>query len=92
MGGDGGSFAGRVDVVRTKGYKFMRNLGGMGYTPNQQVRETDERLSKNESRELQNSTCALSEVSWNCRNKPWPSVNVVCTPVIHNECGGGYLR
>ncbi|KAL8427603.1 hypothetical protein Efla_005778 [Eimeria flavescens] len=61
MGGDGGSFSGRAEMVRTKGFKFLRNLGGMGYTPNTQIRAGDERLGKNENRELQNSACALSE-------------------------------
>lgn len=61
MGGDGGSFSGRAEMVRTKGFKFLRNLGGMGYTPNTQIRAGDERLGKNENRDLQNSTCALSE-------------------------------
>ncbi|KAL8448243.1 hypothetical protein Emag_004011 [Eimeria magna] len=61
MGGDGGSFSGRAEMVRTKGFKFLRNLGGMGYTPNTQIRAGDERLGKNENRDLQNSACALSE-------------------------------
>lgn len=63
MGGDGGSFSGRAEMVRTKGYKFLRNLGGMGYTPNTQIRAGDERLGKNENRDLRTSACALSEVS-----------------------------
>lgn len=62
MGGDGGSFSGRAEMVRTKGFKFLRNLGGMGYTPNTQIRAGDERLGRNENRDLQNSACALSEV------------------------------
>ncbi|KAL8435798.1 hypothetical protein ACSSS7_002175 [Eimeria intestinalis] len=61
MGGDGGSFSGRAEMVKTKGFKFLRNLGGMGYTPNTQIRAGDERLGKNENRDLQNSACALSE-------------------------------
>ncbi|KAL8275965.1 hypothetical protein Esti_000081 [Eimeria stiedai] len=61
MGGDGGSFSKRTEMVRTKGFKFLRNLGGMGYTPNTQIRAGDERLGKNENRDLQNSACALSE-------------------------------
>lgn len=64
MGGDGGSFSGRAEMVRTKGFKFLRNLGGMGYTPNTQIRAGDERLSKNENRDLQTSACALSEVTY----------------------------
>ncbi|PFH31520.1 hypothetical protein BESB_024860 [Besnoitia besnoiti] len=61
MGGDGGSVPTRADMVKTKGYKFLRNLGGMGYVPNTQVREGDERFGRNESRDLQLSTCALSQ-------------------------------
>lgn len=61
MGGDGGSFSGRAEMVRTKGFKFLRNLGGMGYTPNTQIRAGDERLGKNENRDLRNTVCALSE-------------------------------
>ncbi|CBZ51268.1 zgc:55448, related [Neospora caninum Liverpool] len=61
MGGDGGSVPTRADMVKTKGYKFLRNLGGMGYVPNTQVRESDERFGRNESRDLQLSTCALSQ-------------------------------
>jgi hypothetical protein len=37
MGGDGGSIPKRADVVRTSGYRFIRNLGGLGYLPNSQV-------------------------------------------------------
>lgn len=62
MGGDGGSFSHRTEMVRTKGFKFLRNLGGMGYTPNTQIREGDERLGKNESRDLRSSACAYSQV------------------------------
>lgn len=65
MGGDGGSFSTRADMVKTKGFKFLRNLGGMGYVPNTQVREADERLNRSEARDLQLSTCALSQVSRN---------------------------
>lgn len=61
MGGDGGSFSGRAEMVRTKGFKFLRNLGGMGYTPNTQIRAGDERLGKNENRDLRSTVCALSE-------------------------------
>ncbi|KFG62911.1 replication termination factor 2 [Toxoplasma gondii RUB] len=61
MGGDGGSVPTRADMVKTKGYKFLRNLGGMGYVPNTQIREGDERFGRNESRDLQLSTCALSQ-------------------------------
>ncbi|CDJ60868.1 hypothetical protein, conserved [Eimeria maxima] len=61
MGGDGGSFSHRTEMVRTKGFKFLRNLGGMGYTPNTQIREGDERLGKNESRDLRSSACAYSQ-------------------------------
>ncbi|XP_026194239.1 replication termination factor 2 [Cyclospora cayetanensis] len=61
MGGDGGSFSGRAEMVRTKGFKFLRNLGGMGYTPNTQIRAGDERFGRNENRDLRTSTCALSE-------------------------------
>ncbi|KAF7458071.1 Replication termination factor 2 [Cryptosporidium felis] len=38
MGGDGGSIPKRGDIVKTKGYGFKRNLGGMGYMPNLQVK------------------------------------------------------
>ncbi|KAL5369018.1 hypothetical protein CPHLJ_4g1281 [Cryptosporidium parvum] len=45
MGGDGGSIPKRADVVKTKGYGFKRNLGGMGYMPNAQVKLTNEENS-----------------------------------------------
>ncbi|KAJ1613224.1 hypothetical protein OIY81_1055 [Cryptosporidium canis] len=45
MGGDGGSIPKRGDVVKTKGYGFKRNLGGMGYMPNAQVKLTNEETS-----------------------------------------------
>ncbi|CDI83858.1 hypothetical protein, conserved [Eimeria acervulina] len=61
MGGDGGSFSHRTEMVRTKGFKFLRNLGGMGYTPNTQIRAGDERFGKNESRDLRTSACAFSQ-------------------------------
>ncbi|CDJ49672.1 hypothetical protein, conserved [Eimeria brunetti] len=61
MGGDGGSFSHRTEMVRTKGFKFLRNLGGMGYTPNTQIRMADERFGKNESRDLRSSACAYSQ-------------------------------
>lgn len=61
MGGDGGSFSHRTEMVRTKGFKFLRNLGGMGYTPNTQIRVGDERFGKNESRDLRTSACAFSQ-------------------------------
>lgn len=62
MGGDGGSFSGRAEMVRTKGFKFLRNLGGMGYTPNTQIREADERFGKNENRDIRTRACAYSAV------------------------------
>ncbi|CDJ45345.1 DUF602-domain-containing protein, related [Eimeria tenella] len=60
MGGDGGSFSGRAEMVRTKGFKFLRNLGGMGYTPNTQIRAADERFGKNENRDIRTRACAYS--------------------------------
>ncbi|KAH8585175.1 uncharacterized protein ELE39_002108 [Cryptosporidium sp. chipmunk genotype I] len=45
MGGDGGSIPKRADIVKTKGYGFKRNLGGMGYMPNAQVKLTNEENS-----------------------------------------------
>eukprot|EP00922_Rhytidocystis_sp_ex-Travisia-forbesii_P025901 GHVS01037990.1.p1 GENE.GHVS01037990.1~~GHVS01037990.1.p1 ORF type:complete len:296 (+),score=68.23 GHVS01037990.1:120-890(+) len=61
MGGDGGSIPSRGDVVRTKGYKFARNLGGMGYVPNTQVRSGDDKMGKNEERTVRWTTCAISQ-------------------------------
>lgn len=61
MGGDGGSIPKRVDVVRTAGYRFVRNLGGMGYNPNLQARSGDERFGRNESKTFRMSTCALTQ-------------------------------
>eukprot|EP00922_Rhytidocystis_sp_ex-Travisia-forbesii_P025896 GHVS01037985.1.p1 GENE.GHVS01037985.1~~GHVS01037985.1.p1 ORF type:complete len:240 (+),score=31.92 GHVS01037985.1:226-945(+) len=61
MGGDGGSIPSRGDVVRTKGYKFARNLGGMGYVPNTQVRAGDDKLGKNEERTVRWTTCSISQ-------------------------------
>eukprot|EP01069_Polyplicarium_translucidae_P006844 Polyplicarium_translucidae@DN302_c0_g1_i1.p1 len=60
MGGDGGSIPGRADVVKTRGLRFVRNLGGMGYTPNTQVRAADESYSKNQERALRWKNCALT--------------------------------
>eukprot|EP00922_Rhytidocystis_sp_ex-Travisia-forbesii_P025899 GHVS01037988.1.p1 GENE.GHVS01037988.1~~GHVS01037988.1.p1 ORF type:complete len:225 (+),score=35.33 GHVS01037988.1:167-841(+) len=61
MGGDGGSIPSRGDVVRTKGYKFARNLGGMGYVPNTQVRAGDDKMGKNEERTVRWTTCVISQ-------------------------------
>ncbi|XP_954113.1 uncharacterized protein TA02855 [Theileria annulata] len=61
MGGDGGSIPSRIDLVRTSGYAFSRNLGGMGYLPNTQCRAGDEHLSSNQMKELRWKTCALSQ-------------------------------
>ncbi|EKX73753.1 conserved hypothetical protein [Theileria equi strain WA] len=61
MGGDGGSIPSRVDLVRTSGYKFTRNIGGMGYLPNTQSRVTNEHLTSNKIKELRWSICALSQ-------------------------------
>eukprot|EP00914_Ancora_sagittata_P027343 GHVO01053472.1.p1 GENE.GHVO01053472.1~~GHVO01053472.1.p1 ORF type:complete len:152 (+),score=4.63 GHVO01053472.1:31-486(+) len=60
MGGDGGSIPGRADVVKTKGMRFVRNLGGMGYTPNTQVRSAEEAYSKVQERSLRWKNCALT--------------------------------
>uniref|UniRef100_A0A0G4GW74 Replication termination factor 2 n=1 Tax=Chromera velia CCMP2878 TaxID=1169474 RepID=A0A0G4GW74_9ALVE len=60
MGGDGGSIPLRADVVRTKGFKFSRNLGGMGYAPNTQV-FAEERMDPNKIREIRWTSCALSQ-------------------------------
>ena len=61
MGGDGGSIPGRADMIRTKGMKFVRNLGGMGYTPNTQVRAGDEKYDTTTERRLRWGTCAVSQ-------------------------------
>ncbi|KAF8819879.1 hypothetical protein IE077_003865 [Cardiosporidium cionae] len=61
MGGDGGSIPKRSDMVRTAGYKFIRNLGGMGYTPNVQIQCGNERFSRNELRNLRWSRCTISQ-------------------------------
>ncbi|KAH0471768.1 MAG: uncharacterized protein KVP18_002708 [Porospora cf. gigantea A] len=61
MGGDGGSIPGRADVVRTRGYEFLRNLGGMGYTPNTVVKSDGERVSRLHERDLRLKTCSLSQ-------------------------------
>ncbi|EAN33910.1 Rtf2 RING-finger family protein [Theileria parva strain Muguga] len=61
MGGDGGSIPSRIDLVRTSGYAFSRNLGGMGYLPNTQCRANNEHLSSNQIKELRWKTCALSQ-------------------------------
>lgn len=61
MGGDGGSIPRRVDLVRTAGYKFLRNLGGMGYLPNIQVRTKDAKLSDTAERQLRWQYCNLTE-------------------------------
>lgn len=60
MGGDGGSIPCRADVVRTAGYKFVRNLGGMGYLPNTQVRSGSGKYNKSEERLLKWTHCALT--------------------------------
>lgn len=79
MGGDGGSIPGRADMVRTKGYKFARNLGGMGYTPNTQVRDDSGALTQNEKRSLRWKTCAIS-------SEPLSGVICVC------KCGNLYNK
>ncbi|KAK1936423.1 hypothetical protein X943_003361 [Babesia divergens] len=61
MGGDGGSIPGRTDLVRTSGYTFARNLGGMGYSPNTQMRAADEHMSSSEIKELRWQTCSLTQ-------------------------------
>ncbi|ORM39450.1 Protein RTF2 -like protein [Babesia sp. Xinjiang] len=61
MGGDGGSIPGRIDLVRTSGYTFVRNLGGMGYSPNTQMKAADEHLTSAQIRDLRWSTCSLSQ-------------------------------
>ncbi|UKK00542.2 hypothetical protein MACK_000616 [Theileria orientalis] len=61
MGGDGGSIPSRIDLVKTSGYMFSRNLGGMGYLPNTQCRTVDEHLSSNQLKQLRWTTCALSQ-------------------------------
>lgn len=61
MGGDGGSIPGRADIVRTKGYKFIRNLGGMGYTPNTMIRADNERMHILQERKLRVTTCRLTQ-------------------------------
>jgi len=61
MGGDGGSIPGRADMVRTAGYRFVRNLGGMGYNPNTQVRAGDEKFNRTTERSIRWRTCAISQ-------------------------------
>eukprot|EP00389_Voromonas_pontica_P002037 GDKH01003027.1.p1 GENE.GDKH01003027.1~~GDKH01003027.1.p1 ORF type:complete len:273 (-),score=34.31 GDKH01003027.1:75-893(-) len=60
MGGDGGSIPGRADIVRTKGFKFIRNLGGMGYNPNTQVRSED-KVAPLKARGYKLTHCNVSE-------------------------------
>ncbi|GFE54225.1 replication termination factor 2 [Babesia ovis] len=61
MGGDGGSIPGRIDLVRTSGYTFVRNLGGMGYSPNTQMKTADEHLTTAQIKDLRWKTCSLSQ-------------------------------
>lgn len=63
MGGDGGSIPKRGDVVKTKGYGFKRNLGGMGYMPNVQVKLTSEESSKKLIMHERWTKCHLTNVS-----------------------------
>ncbi|EDO07408.1 Rtf2 RING-finger family protein [Babesia bovis T2Bo] len=61
MGGDGGSIPGRIDLVRTTGYTFVRNLGGMGYSPNTQMKAADEHLTNAQIKDLRWKVCSLSQ-------------------------------
>eukprot|EP00916_Digyalum_oweni_P018721 GHVL01031301.1.p1 GENE.GHVL01031301.1~~GHVL01031301.1.p1 ORF type:complete len:240 (+),score=49.13 GHVL01031301.1:49-768(+) len=61
MGGDGGSIPKRIDLVREKGQKFIRNLGGMGYTPNTIVHVNDEIVDKMHLKRMRWETCAISQ-------------------------------
>lgn len=61
MGGDGGSIPGRADIVRTAGMRFARDLGGMGYLPNTQVRAGSEAYKKLEEKQLRWTTCAVTQ-------------------------------
>lgn len=63
MGGDGGSIPKRADVVKTKGYGFKRNLGGMGYMPNAQVKLTNEENSTKLKMHERWTKCYLTNVS-----------------------------
>jgi len=63
MGGDGGSIPGRADMIKTKGMKFARNLGGMGYNPNLMVRADTEKYTKSEERQLKWRNCAISQTT-----------------------------
>ncbi|KAH8741706.1 hypothetical protein FG386_001280 [Cryptosporidium ryanae] len=60
MGGDGGSIPKRVDLVKTRGFEFKRNLGGMGYLPNTQIRKSGMGDSKQNNNHNKWTTCFLS--------------------------------
>lgn len=62
MGGDGGSIPRRVDLVKTNGYRYARNLGGMGYSPNLQIKKSLDKLSPREISQIRWKQCALSQV------------------------------
>eukprot|EP01066_Platyproteum_vivax_P004870 Platyproteum_vivax@DN16240_c0_g1_i1.p1 len=61
MGGDGGSIPKRIDLVREKGQAYIRNLGGMGYTPNTIIHLHDETVDPQKARMTRWTTCALSQ-------------------------------
>jgi len=63
MGGDGGCIASRVDMVKTKGYGFLRGpkCGGMGITPSVVCRTEEDRIGRVEGRKMQMGLCNLSQ-------------------------------
>ncbi|EEA06867.1 uncharacterized protein CMU_015440 [Cryptosporidium muris RN66] len=60
MGGDGGSIPKRSDIVKTSGYRYRRNLGGMGYLPNTTARIYDETIPESTQRHIKWTSCALT--------------------------------
>ncbi|KAK6588198.1 hypothetical protein RS030_6828 [Cryptosporidium xiaoi] len=71
MGGDGGSIPKRADLVKTKGFEFKRNLGGMGYLPNTQIKKSDINGSKQDKHHNKWTTCFLT-------NEPLNPPIVIC--------------
>jgi len=63
MGGDGGCIASRVDMVKTKGYDFIRGpkCGGLGITPSVICRTEEDRVGKREGRKMHMGLCNISQ-------------------------------
>lgn len=63
MGGDGGSFASRNDIVRTKGFSHVREgKGGLGYQSNTLIYSVDRGLDVLSNRELYLTCCAITQL------------------------------